>query len=290
MLTRLHDTLTRLALTEPQCLLLEGGSESARLDLATFWAMTANCPAALSGRKDGSIAAPCRECQTCRQIEANEYADLLIYDGRISNRADEEKPGPIRALRIENIRELKSLTGTAPHGGGKRIAIFQGLTQTREEAMNSLLKTLEEPTPHTMFVLLAPQRQQILPTLVSRSFCLTLPWPDSSGHDEKWDNAIAGFLNGNPALLDQISAKGALDAENASAALLACQRSLVRSLSGRGSGPLDAALAPLARAAKKAALASRWLSEAQEMLAATVSPPRALEAFLSRFYLLLRQQ
>lgn len=290
---QLEGALTRLALAPPQTLLLEGGTEEERLSMALFWAMTANCPEAAARRTEGRAAEPCRVCAICRQIQANENLDVLIFDGRIPNRQDEESPGPIRALRMENMRELKSLSATAPHGPGKRVAIFQGMSQTREEALNSLLKTLEDPAPHTMFVLLAPQRQQLLPTLVSRSFCLTLPWRGSQEADAElaeWEIALAGFLETGSGLMERIGGKGVLDASLAGRIIMLCQRALVRALGARNQGGLDRALAPVARSATKMALASRWLAEAQEMLAALVAPARVLEAFWSRLFVLIHQK
>lgn len=290
---RLRGSLARLAGAPPQSLLIEGGKEAERLDTALFWAMLANCPEALAARERGDVAAPCGECVVCRQIKANEFIDLRIYDGRIPNKQDEEKPGPIRALRIENMRDLKIAAATAPHGEGKRVAIFQGMSQTREEALNSLLKTLEEPSPHTLYVLLAPQRGQLLPTLVSRSFCFTLPWPDRLAKDAEmaeWEDALADFLARGIGFLDRVGAKGALDATLAGRLLMGCQRSLARVLAGGGNGALDKALAPLGRDARKAALLNRWLAEAQDMLSATVAPGRVLEAFASRLFILLRER
>lgn len=290
---RFEEVLTRLALSPPQTLLLEGGTEEERLAMGLFWAMTANCPQALAKRAENQPAVPCRECAVCRQIGANEHLDLLIYDGRIPNRQDEESPGPIRSLRMENMRELKSLSGTASHGQGKRVAIFQGMSQTREEALNSLLKTLEEPAPHTMFVLLTPQRQQLLSTLVSRSFCLTLPWRGSLGADDdlaEWKTALTAFMETGSGLMERVGAKGAVDASLAGRILMLCQHALVQALGGRKQGGLARILEPVARSATKTALASRWLGEAQEMLAAQVAPARVLEAFWSRLYMLRRQK
>ena len=76
---------------------------------------------------------------------------------------------------MQRVRELKSRLRDAPHGQGRRVVLLMGLSLNRDEAANALLKALEEPSPTTVFVLLAPQREQLLPTLVSRSFCLTLP-------------------------------------------------------------------------------------------------------------------
>lgn len=285
--------LEQLALRPPQCLLIEGGTEASRLEAALHWAATINCPEARINRSTGQAASPCLVCPVCSQIQANENLDLHLYDGRISNKLDEEKPGPVRSLRMENMRELKSLVATAPHGDGKRVAIFQGMSQTREEAANSLLKTLEEPTPHSLFVLLTPQREQLLQTLVSRSFCLTVPWTDCSTQDEasaQWEAELADFLTRGIGFLDRVAAKGALDAQLAGQIISGCQKALARSLGGRPGGTIDGAFGNLAHNPDKAALASRWIEEAQTMLNAAVSPARVLEAFSARMFALLRQQ
>lgn len=289
-LARSRQILATLASSPPQTLLLEGGDGEERLQMAVFWALCANCPEALARAAAGAPADPCLVCPVCRQFAAFENLDLLIFDGRISNRQDEDNPGPVRALRMENIRELKSILASAPHGDGKRTAVFQGMGQAREEAMNSLLKTLEEPTPHSLFVLLAPQRLQVLPTLVSRSFCLTLPWPlAGNGEPERPLEAdLAAFLASGKGFLEKIAAKGALDAQTALELTNACQRALARILSGRGNASsLDASFG---RAATNPALAASliaWLAEAEAMLLEGVNPPRVFEALGSRIFLSL---
>lgn len=271
--------LQRLALAPPQTLLIEGATEEARMAAALYWGMAANCQA---------DKAPCLTCPACKQIAALEYLDLFIFDGRISNKADEEKPGQIRALRMENIRALKQALGTEPRDK-KRIVIITGLVQTREEASNSLLKILEEPTDKALFVLLTPQREQILPTLVSRSFCVTLPWTVALEANE-WENEIAGFLSSGKGLLNKIAAKGALDAATAANIILTCQKVLAQALSDRAcDSPLAGYFQHIANNAACAFEVTCWLNEAQTMLLATVNPARVLEALFSKLYLLPRK-
>ena len=168
---RLKEVLNRLGAAPPQVLLLEGGSEAQRRDMALYWATRINCPQA------SATGSPCLACPCCLQTATGEHLDLAAYDGRISNREDEENPGPVRAFNMERVRELKSRLRDAPHGSGRRVVVLAGLSLTRDEAANALLKALEEPSATTVFVLLAPQRETLLPTLVSRSFILTLAWP-----------------------------------------------------------------------------------------------------------------
>lgn len=284
---RLKHVLDSLGATPPQVLLLEGGSEAQRMDAARYWAARINCPACEAG------GSPCLACPACLQIAAGEHLDLAAYDGRISNREDEENPGPVRAFNMERVRELKARLRDAPHGGGRRVVLLMGLGLTRDEAANALLKALEEPSQTTVFVLLAPQREQLLPTLVSRSFCLTLPWPDSRADDTElrpWEDALAQFLLHGQGFLDRVAAKGALDAGGATRLLLCCQKAMSRILADRADAarPLDAALAGLQGMGR--ASACRWFAEAQEALNYGVAPARVLEALGARLFALRRMR
>ena len=282
---RLKAVLDNLGAAPPQVLLLEGGSEAQRMDTARYWAMRINCPTA------EATGTPCLTCPSCHQIAAGEHLDLAAYDGRISNREDEENPGPVRAFNMERVRELKVRLRDAPHGQGRRVVLLMGLSLTRDEASNALLKALEEPSSTTVFVLLAPQREQLLPTLVSRSFCLTLPWPDCHADDpemQPWEDALAQFLVQGQGFFDKVAGKGAIDASGATRLLLCCQKAMSRILSGRHNParPLDAALVLLH--GKGRAAACQWFAEAQEALNYGVTPARVLEALAARLFALRR--
>ena len=282
---RLKAVLDNLGTAPPQVLLLEGGSEAQRMDLARYWATRINCPTA------GANGTPCLSCPSCQQIAAGEHLDLAAYDGRISNREDEENPGPVRAFNMERVRELKVRLRDAPHGQGRRVVLLMGLSLTRDEASNALLKALEEPSNTTVFVLLAPQREQLLPTLVSRSFCLTLPWPDCHADDpdmQPWEDALAQFLVHGQGFFDKVAGKGAIDAGGATRLLLCCQKAMSRILSGshNPARPLDAALVLLH--GKSRAAACQWFAEAQEALNYGVTPARVLEALAARLFALRR--
>ena len=282
---RLKAVLDNLGTAPPQVLLLEGGSEAQRMDIARYWAARINCPTA------DATGTPCLSCPSCPQIAAGEHLDLAAYDGRISNREDEENPGPVRAFNMERVRELKVRLRDAPHGQGRRVVLLMGLSLTRDEASNALLKALEEPSNTTVFVLLAPQREQLLPTLVSRSFCLTLPWPDCHADDpemQAWEDALAQFLVQGQGFLDKVAGKGAIDASGATRLLLCCQKAMSRIISGghNPARPLDAAL--IALHGKSRAAACQWFAEAQDALNYGVTPARVLEALAARLFTLRR--
>lgn len=279
----LKTLLHRLAQQPPQVLLLEGGSEAQRLDMARYWAACCQCPQALRGGE------PCLACPDCLQISADEHLDCRLYDGRISNKDDEENPGPVRALSMENLRHLKQLLRDAPHGEGRRVIVLAGLTGQRAASANALLKALEEPSPHNVFVLLAPQREQLLPTLVSRSLCLTLPWPDPLARNAapaEWEDAFGLFLQTGRGLFEKSSARNALDSSMAQQLVLSCQKALARVLSGVAdpAAPLDTALSSLPTASLASCVA--WCDEALEALRQAVTPARVIEALACRLYVL----
>ena len=276
----LRHALARLRSAPPQVILLEGGTEEQRVAAARYWAAVLHCP---QGEE-----APCLSCGVCTQIGAGAHLDVLAYDGRISNREDEENPGPVRALTMENVRQLKARLRDAPHADARRVVMLYGLGLTRDEAANALLKALEEPSATTVFVLLAPQREQLLPTLVSRSWVVTLPWPDTDARDPAtagWEDALAGFLRDGTGWLDRTSARGALSPALAGHILLACQKSLGAVLRGGGTAT------PLARALGRLPLeaqcgAASLIARAQEALAANVSPARVLDWLAIRLFAL----
>lgn len=280
-----RERLDSLGAAPPQVLLLEGGSEAARTDAALYWACRCSCP---SARQTGT---PCLSCPTCRQIAAFEYLDLIALDGRISNKEDKENPGKIRALSMDNVRGLKSVISDPPHNPGFRVVILAGIETTRTEAANALLKALEEPSPSTLFVLLTPQREQILPTLVSRSFCFPLPWPDPEQADAETaalQDSIADFLETGRGLF-AVTGQHGFTAAQGRAMLTAVQKSLLRVMArSPHPGHLEHILGDMPPASQ--VLACRFLYEAENLIQAQVTPARAIEAFMANLFVLLNEQ
>ena len=291
---RHRDALAKLAKNPPRTLLIEGATENCRLEAGKFWAMLHNCPASLAFLKNSGKGAPCLNCPVCKQISQGEWNDLQIFDGRISNRQDDENPGTIKALRMENIRNLKALLASKPKNDGQRVILVQGMGISREEAQNSLLKALEEPAPGNLFVLLVSQRQQILPTLASRSFCFTFPWGSSSQEaagEIKLLAELVGFLKTGHGFLDKISQKGQFDSSIAGNLLLEMQKALVRAASQKDISSPDTLDAFFARQnVAQIAQISRWIAESLEMLDLGVAPARVLEGLATRLFISGKQK
>jgi len=100
-------------------------------------------------------AEPCGTCPVCRESAAGTLVDVIEIDGA-SNRGIEE----IRTLR-ENVKYL-------PARGRYKVYIIDEVHQLTDFAFNALLKTLEEPPPHVVFVLATTDPRDIPPTVLSR--------------------------------------------------------------------------------------------------------------------------
>lgn len=282
-MARVRALLRGLRAQPPQVLLLEGGAESERQAVARWWAALLHCEY-LTPEGDA-----CGHCLSCLHIGAGQHLDVLAFDGRISNKDDEENPGPVRAFNMDNARALKARLGENPRSGLRRVVILGGMDATRDAAANALLKVLEEPSPTTVFVLLAPQREQLLPTLVSRSWVVTLPWPDPLLVDPAltaWSEGLAAFLAQGRGWWQLTSARGAVDQELAQQVVLLCQKTLIATVHGAADNALQARFAAFTH--RQRLTASRLLEEALQALQANVSPARVLDWMAVRLFTLPR--
>ena len=106
----------------------------------------------------------CGLCQSCRQIEALTYPDLVVVE------PDQEKATP--QIKIEQIREVQEHIVYRPLIGHRKVCLIDDADCMTLGAANALLKTLEEPPPHSLFLLIA-SRPSALPLTV-RSRCQNL--------------------------------------------------------------------------------------------------------------------
>lgn len=97
----------------------------------------------------------CHTCKTCAQIEKNSHPDTIVFrdDGK--------------SIGIDAIRELIMRLNMSAASKYK-IFIAENIERMTEEAGNCLLKTLEEPTPNTVFLFTAIYLKRVLPTILSR--------------------------------------------------------------------------------------------------------------------------
>ncbi|HJX69714.1 MAG TPA: DNA polymerase III subunit delta' [Dehalococcoidia bacterium] len=130
--------------------LFVGPPHVGKMTLALDLAQAVNCQA-----ED----VPCSECASCRRIASGKHADVQII-GLIS----EEK----REIGIKQIWEMQSSASLPPYEGKQKVFIIEKADLLSHEASNSLLKTLEEPLPGVLFILLTARERLLLPTIISR--------------------------------------------------------------------------------------------------------------------------
>ncbi|QSO47902.1 DNA polymerase III subunit gamma/tau [Alicyclobacillus mengziensis] len=98
---------------------------------------------------------PCNECEACRSITNGSNVDVEEIDAA-SNRG------------VDEIRQLRDKVGYAPASVLKKVYIVDEVHMLTTEAFNALLKTLEEPPSHTLFVLATTEPHKIPATIISR--------------------------------------------------------------------------------------------------------------------------
>ena len=136
---------------------LEGPPGIGKLETARFFASALCCES-----PDGN-GAPCGKCRRCRLIGAGQFCDV-----------SELSPEDGKSIPVAAVRELISETSLIPAEAEHRVFIISGAEKMTAGAQNALLKSIEEPRDNTVFIMLAQDKRALLPTVVSRSVCLTL--------------------------------------------------------------------------------------------------------------------
>lgn len=102
--------------------------------------------------------APCGVCVGCKRVAAGQHPDLT------SLRLVEDS----QQIRIEQVRELSEELALTSHQGSYKVGLVSPADALNRFAANALLKTLEEPPPRTLLVLVATQPSRLPPTILSR--------------------------------------------------------------------------------------------------------------------------
>ena len=125
-----------------------GPRGTGKTSTARILAKAANCPNQAGGE-------PCNACDMCRSITEGRALDVIEIDAA-SNRG------------IDEIRSLREKANYAPSLAHYKVYIIDEVHMLTEAACNALLKTLEEPPPHVIFVLATTEAHKMIATIVSR--------------------------------------------------------------------------------------------------------------------------
>lgn len=128
--------------------LFSGPRGTGKTSIARVFAKALNC----SNQKDNE---PCNECITCKEITEGVSPDVIEIDAASNNGVDE-------------IRAMKDRIGFLPASSKYKIYIIDEVHMLSASAFNALLKTLEEPPKHVIFILATTEPQKVLSTVLSR--------------------------------------------------------------------------------------------------------------------------
>ncbi len=128
--------------------LLTGARGVGKTSAARILARALNC-------EQGPAENPCNECSSCTEMLAGSFPDLLEIDAASHN-------------SVDNIRDLVEKVQYTPQRGRYKIYIIDEVHMVTKQGFNALLKTLEEPPAHVIFILATTDPQQLLDTVVSR--------------------------------------------------------------------------------------------------------------------------
>ena len=115
---------------------------------ARIFAKSLNCPNSQNGK-------PCNTCSTCIEISNGHGMDVIEIDGASNN-------------SVDNIRDLRENIRFTPTSGQYKIYIIDEVHMLSKGAFNALLKTLEEPPKHAVFIFATTEIHKVLPTILSR--------------------------------------------------------------------------------------------------------------------------
>lgn len=124
-----------------------GARGTGKTTAAKIFAKAINCE-----KKDGS---PCGECSVCQKLNDPNSLDIVEMDAASNN-------------KVENVREIREKVQYPPVSGRYKVYIIDEVHMLTTEAFNALLKTLEEPPKHAVFILATTEPHKLPATILSR--------------------------------------------------------------------------------------------------------------------------
>jgi len=120
---------------------------------ARILAKAINCTTPIEDREDR--AEPCRQCVSCQSFEEGRNLNIIEIDAASNN-------------KVDDIRELRDTVRIPPQNNRMKVYIVDEVHMLTTQAFNALLKTLEEPPPHALFIFATTEPHKVLPTIQSR--------------------------------------------------------------------------------------------------------------------------
>src|SRR5215831_3900257 len=144
----------------PPSLIFAGPAGAGKRQTALAVAQALNCltPNVSDPQSSNHFAVDaCGRCAACVRIARGVHPDVLIVE-----------PGDSGTIKIDQVRDVVDRAAYRPFEGKRRVVIVDDADALVAAAQNALLKTLEEPPPSSIFILLTPRPDVLLPTVRSR--------------------------------------------------------------------------------------------------------------------------
>lgn len=181
-LTEVRENLQKILKSKkiPHAFLFSGPKGTGKTSAARIVAKTLNCP----HKKHNDE--PCLKCEICQEITIGSSLDLMEIDAA-SNRG------------IDDIRNLREKIKLSPVKCQYKVYIIDEVHMLTTEAFNALLKTLEEPPAHAVFILCTTEPQKLPKTIISR--CMELKFRRSN--QEELIHSLGRVVKGEKLVLDK---------------------------------------------------------------------------------------
>ncbi|PRC91311.1 DNA polymerase III subunit delta' [Solimicrobium silvestre] len=166
----------------PHAILLHGPEGIGKTQFAEWLAQSLLCE---SPEPDGQACGTCISCgwfgqyshPDFRRLRPEILEDAVESDGEDTAKTSKATKAPSKEIVINQVRSLSDFMTLSTHRQGRRVIVIYPADAMNVAAANALLKSLEEPGPNTVFILVTCNVDSLLPTMVSRcrQFALTLP-------------------------------------------------------------------------------------------------------------------
>lgn len=160
----------------PHALLVHGPSGTGKAEFARALAAGVLCEAPRSGLA-------CGECPSCHWFSQGNHPDFreIVPEATADEEGEgaevESAKGRSLVIKIDQVRAVADFISLSTHRSGFRVLVLRPAESMQPAAANAILKTLEEPPPSTIIVLVSDRPAKLLPTIRSRCRMLALPMP-----------------------------------------------------------------------------------------------------------------
>src|SRR6267154_1154547 len=168
---------TQLRERLPHAILIHSGEGVGEFEFAQACAQSLLCEKPEPARR------ACGSCRACNWFSQGNHPDfrLIVPESMAPESREEGAESPKKKseqIRIEQVRELAGFLAVGTHRGGLRVLLVYPAEAMNANTQNALLKSLEEPPPDTIFLLVTTQAERLLATVRSRCLRLALPLPE----------------------------------------------------------------------------------------------------------------